>query len=91
MWFSFLKDFPYDTNGTSTFRLIKVRLSGDVEENPGRAITGVRGVSGPSHVANSGQRGASLPSPDRTNTNSLSVFMLIREILSTRGVYETWN
>ena len=37
---------PYYANGTSTFRLIKVRLSEDVEENPGPAITGVRGVSG---------------------------------------------
>ena len=66
--------FPYCANGTSTCRLIKVRLSGDVEENPRAAITGVRGVSGPPHIANSGQHGASLLPSNHTNTNLLSVF-----------------
>ena len=65
---------PYCANGTSTSRLIKVRLSGDVEENPRPAITGVRGVSGPSHIANSGQHRASLLPSNRTNPNLLSVF-----------------
>ena len=61
-------------NRTSTFRPIKVRLSGDVEENCRPTITGVRGVSGPSRIANSSQHGASLSPSNRKNTNLLSVF-----------------
>ena len=63
-----------------------MRLSGDVEENPRPAITGVRGVSGPSHIASSGQHGASLPPSNRTNTNLLSVFYTnARSIASKRS------
>ena len=85
MCFPSLKD-SYCGNGTSTFRPIKVRLSGDVEENRRPAITGVRGVSGPSHIANSGQHGASLPPFNRKNTNLLSVFYTnARRIASKRS------
>ena len=85
MCFPSFKD-SYCGNGTSTFRPIKVRLSGDVEENPRPAITGVRGVSGPSHIANSGQHGASLPPFNRKNTNLLSVFYTnARRIASKRS------
>lgn len=83
--FPSLKDSYYG-NGTSTFRPIKVRQSGDVEENPRPAITGVRGVSGPSHIANSGQHGASLSPSNRKNTNLLSVFYTnARRIASKRS------
>ena len=51
----------YYSNGTSTFNLTKVKLSGDVESNLSPETAGVRGVSGSLNVANSSQHGASLP------------------------------
>ena len=63
----------YYSNGTSTFNLTKVKLSGDVESNLSPETDGVRGVSGSLNVANSSQHGASLPPSVRLNTNLLSV------------------